>query len=112
MRSPEESRARAAETRAETYAFAAYFFCATWFLAGFIVLGYQVYHWLKTAPWIDLPLYVVFEWLEINPSFISNMKWQGIKVIFIWILELPLSLMLFVFGGLITWAFIAIAESE
>lgn len=112
MRSPEESRARAVEIRAEKYAFAAYIFCVTWFLAGFIVLGYQVYHWLKTASWIELPLYVVFEWLEIDLSFISNMKWQGIKAIFIWILESPLSLMLFVFGGLISWAFIAIADSK
>ena len=115
MRSPEEeskAQVRAAQSRGETFEIAAVLFCMVWFLSGFIVIGYQIVKWLKTATWVEFPLYVIFDWLEIELSFITNMKWQGVKAILLWLLECPLSSMLFVFGGLITWAFIAAAESR
>lgn len=114
MRTSEESNAqtRAAQSRGETIAGVSALFCMVWFLGGFIVLGYQIVQWLKTAIWVELPMYVVFDWLEIELSFISDMKWQGIKAILIWLLEWPLSATLFVFGGLISWALIDFSEAN
>ncbi len=81
------------------------FLFVTGFLGTFLVLGYQIYLWLKTGAWIELPFYVLFAWLKIDLSLIANMEWQGVKKIFIWLLELPLSLMSVVLGGVLAWLF-------
>lgn len=82
------------------------------FLAAVIVLGYQLFQWLKTGQWLQMSFYVLFSWLDLDLSAIANMKWQGVKKILIWILELPLSLMSIVLGGVIAYLFRSTFEPE
>lgn len=82
------------------------------FLAAVIVLGYQICPWLKTGEWLQMPFYVLFSWLDLDISAIANMKWQGVKKILIWILDLPLSLMSIVLGGVIAYVFMSTFEPE
>jgi hypothetical protein len=78
------------------------------FLGTVLVLGYQIYQWLKTGVWIAVPFYFLFTWLKIDLSVIGNMEWQGIKKILIWLLELPLSLMSIALGGVLAYLFAVI----
>jgi hypothetical protein len=82
------------------------------FLGAVIILGYQIFQWLKTGEWLQMPFYVLFSWLDIDLSVIANITWQGVKKILIWILELPLSLMSIVLGGLIAYVFMSTFEPE
>lgn len=82
------------------------------FLGAILALGYQIYQWLKTGVWIELPFYVMFDWLEIDLSVIGNMEWQGVKKILKWLLELPLSLMSFVIGSSLAYLFAVIFSSK
>ena len=59
-----------------------------------------------------MPFYVLFSWLDLDLSAIAHMKWQGVKKILIWILELPLSLMSIVLGGAIAYVFMSTFEPE
>lgn len=78
------------------------------FLGTLLVVGYQLYQWLKTGNWIELPFYFLLTWLKIDLSVIANMEWQGIKKILMWLLELPLSLMSIGLGGVLAYLFAVI----
>jgi hypothetical protein len=67
-------------------------------LVAISVFIYQVYLWLRTGTWTPMPFYLIFNWLGVDLSPIGNMEWQGIKKIIIFILEFPLSVMLFLLG--------------
>ena len=75
------------------------------FISGLIsaagVLVYQVFQWLRTGSWVEMPFYLLFEWLGIDLSPLYSMEWQGLRKILFWILEGPMSFILLVLGGII-----------
>jgi hypothetical protein len=58
-----------------------------------IALGYQVVHWLKHGSWLPMPLSMGTDYLGITPP---RAAWVGVQKVVDWILDLPLSLALFV----------------
>lgn len=78
-------------------------------LCGFLSIGYEAFVWLKSGEWLHLPLYSVLVWLNIELlTSLQNIEWQGIKTIFLWYLELPLSVGLIVSGAIFGALFYAI----
>ena len=59
------------------------------------ILGYQGYMWLKHGEWLPLPFYWLFAYNGIDLSSVASLEWGGVKKVLVWILELPLSLMMF-----------------
>ena len=60
---------------------------------------YQILGWLKSGAWNKLPAAYLF--LYLDPDFLSiieHMQWKGIQKIVIWLLDRPLSLILFLCG--------------
>ena len=75
------------------------------FVSGLIsaagILGYQVVQWLKLGNWIEMPFYLLFEWLRIDLSPLYSMEWQGLRKMLFWILEGSMSFMFVVLGGVL-----------
>lgn len=80
-------------------------FGALGFFAGFGVLAYQIYLWLKLGQWTPMPLWTLLEWADYDFSSLNNIDWLGIQKIIAWVLDLPLSLSMvvigFVLGGMV-----------
>jgi hypothetical protein len=62
------------------------------------IVSYQVSGWLTDGIWQPVPLSAVASGLK---SLASD--WVGLQILFDWILRLPLSLLLLIFGVLIFW---------
>lgn len=67
-------------------------------LAGAITLCYQLYLWLKLGHWISIPLSALFMSFDINYSLLTNTKWLGLHKILVWIFDLPVFVLLPIFG--------------
>lgn len=70
------------------------------------ILGWQIYDWLRTGIWTELPFLVLFDLLNLNVSGVYQPgDWHGAAAIARWVLELPLSicapLLLVISGGLV-----------
>jgi len=79
------------------------------FLCSLLSIGYEIFIWLKTGEWLHLSFYSVFVWLNIDLfAPLQKIEWQGIKKIFLWYLELPLSIGLIVTGAIFGGLFYAI----
>lgn len=58
-----------------------------------VVLGWQIYYWLRTSVWIPLPLAYAFDYIGIDLSSVyMPSSWQGLAEIAQWLLNLPMSL--------------------
>ncbi len=73
---------------------------------GFFIIGEQIYNWLKTNVWNELPLINEVALLpqdNIFVSWINNPEsWHGLHKIIVWILEIiPLSLFTIYLGWLL-----------
>lgn len=56
-----------------------------------IILGYQVYQWLKNGEWLDITLHKGLYYLEIDLTRITAIEWQGVQRFLFWLLEVPLA---------------------
>ena len=75
--------------------------------AGFFILAFQIYYYLKNGNWIRIPLFVVLEKLPGENQAFSWLKnpqsWYGLHKIIFGLLDfIPLSLFLIVAGSSIT----------
>ena len=70
------------------------------FFAAFVLLGCQAFLWLKVGQWAPIPISSVLNKLNINYNLVVDISWAGVQKILIWILDLPLSLGIIAFGGL------------
>lgn len=68
------------------------------FLAGATTFCYQLYLWLKLGEWVPLPISTVFTWVGIDYSLLTSDQWLGLQKIIVWVLDLPMFLMLPLFG--------------
>lgn len=79
------------------------------FFASLLSVGYEIFIWLKNGEWSRQQFYAAFVWLNIDPyAPINNIEWQGIKKIFLWCLELPLSVGIMGLGTVLGGAFYAV----
>ena len=62
------------------------------------IVSYQVFGWLSDGIWRPVPFSAVASGLKTLAS-----DWIGLQILFDWILRLPLSLLLLIFGVLIFW---------
>jgi hypothetical protein len=62
------------------------------------IVSYQAFGWLTDDIWQPVPLGAVASGLK---SLASD--WVGLQILFDWILRLPLSLLLLIFGVLVFW---------
>lgn len=76
-------------------------FGALGFLGGIALLGYQAFLWLKEGQWTPMPISVALGKMNIDYYAVVDISWTGAQKIFIWLLDLPLSLGVVVFGGLL-----------
>jgi hypothetical protein len=68
-------------------------------LSGFLVLGYQVFLWLKTGYWTPLSIREVRSLFDGSPPIADpRIAWQGVQKIAVWMLDSPLCTGLFVLG--------------
>ena len=62
-------------------------------LFGLIVIGWQVYTWLRIGAWPSLPFSEAFIYFNVNLTNIYYPSdWQGLAKIAQWVLNLPLSI--------------------
>lgn len=71
------------------------------FFGAVCLLGYQAFLWLKEGQWTPIPISSVLGKLNIDYYSLVDISWAGAQKIVVWLLELPLSLGIIVFGGLI-----------
>ena len=64
-------------------------FGAILILSPVLILGYQTYHWLRTAVWMPLTVGHLWTW---NNFAYPTANWAGVQSIIYWLLDLPLSL--------------------
>jgi hypothetical protein len=83
-------------------------------LGGFLIVGYQLFVWLKTARWLALPFGKLFLWLDIDLfTPVQKMKWKGLQKILVWCLnELPLSVGIPILGALFASLFYALLSRK
>ncbi|MDO9107139.1 MAG: hypothetical protein Q7U57_19530 [Methylovulum sp.] len=63
------------------------------FLCSLAILGWQVFHWLRTSIWIPLPMSETFSYLGIDLTRIyMPSDWQGLAKIAQWLLDIPLAI--------------------
>lgn len=75
-------------------------FAALGFFGSICLLGYQVFLWLREGQWTPIPISSVLGKLNIDYYSLVDISWAGAQKILVWLLDLPLSLGIFVFGGL------------
>jgi hypothetical protein len=68
------------------------------FVAAICLLGYQTFLWLKEGQWTPMPISSIFGILGFDYYSVIDVSWAGVQKILIWLLDLPLSLGLIVFG--------------
>ena len=77
------------------------------FLAGILVLGFQVFVWLRSGEWLSIPLGIVMIGLDQNGALAlwlsSPGSWYGLHEALMWILNLPLSLVLIGSSLIMLW---------
>jgi hypothetical protein len=57
------------------------------------ILGWQVFHWLRTSIWIPLPMYEAFSYLGIDLTRVyMPTDWQGLAKVAHWLLDVPLAI--------------------
>lgn len=66
------------------------------FLLLLSILSYQIQFWLQHGSWVPFPLYKLIYYFDIDLYFVLNIKPDGIREIIISILELPVSVILFI----------------
>ncbi len=76
-------------------------FGALGFFAAALLLGYQALLWLKEGQWTPIPISSVLGKLNIDYYSLIDIPWAGAQKIVVWLLDLPLSLGIVVFGGLL-----------
>ncbi len=55
------------------------------------ILGWQIFHWLRTGVWIPLRMYEAFSYFGIDLTHIyTPSNWQGLAKIAQWLLDFPL----------------------
>lgn len=73
-------------------------------VSSIIIIGYNIFQWLKTGVWVDIPFYSAFSWIGLDRSSIT-VEWQGVKKLIFWVIEAPLSLVLFISGAVLGFLF-------
>ena len=92
---------------------AALIFCSLLVLAsGFVIFAYQVFIWLESGLWEEIPLLVAFNFVFQNTTLhqwiLNPESWFGLHQIITWTLEnVPLSLTLMIEGIMLTGFFSA-----
>jgi hypothetical protein len=76
-------------------------FGALGFFGAICLLGYQAFLWLKEGQWTPIPISSVLGKLNIDYYSLVDISWAGAQKIVVWLLDLPLSLGIVVFGGLV-----------
>lgn len=71
------------------------------FFAAVLLLGYQAFHWLKEGQWTPIPISSVLGKLNIDYYSLINIPWVGAQKIIVWLIDLPLSLGIIIFGSLL-----------
>ena len=62
-------------------------------LGGLLILGWQIVTWLKRGEWIEMPVYLLFDWAGIDLTKVySPSDWIGLSAVLQWLLDLPMSL--------------------
>lgn len=71
------------------------------FIYGMGIVVYQVYQYLKTGAWIEMPLMIAADFFEI-PWIDNPTSWYGFHKIVVWVLELcTLSIAMIFLGSII-----------
>ena len=71
-------------------------------LFGLAVLGMQTFQWAKTGVWPGVPLSDLFMFLGVDLSPIYYPKdWMGLASLTAWLLDLPVSLVVPLIGGIV-----------
>ncbi len=82
------------------------------FLGALTVLGFQVYSWAKSGEWTPIPVSMIAGFLLGHPLLGDELSgWKGIARIVQWIMDLPISGVLFAMGVCLIPGF-AIAEDR
>lgn len=75
---------------------------------GLYIFSWQVYKWLKTSVWIEMPISIPINYIGVNLSPIySPEDWKGIAKVARWICAWPSSVGL----PIITWVITVIIKS-
>lgn len=70
------------------------------FIGPFVVIGFQLYYWLRTGEWFPISLFDALNYIGIDASGLRYASdWRGLAIAVLWVLELPLSLMVIAIGG-------------
>jgi hypothetical protein len=63
------------------------------FLCALVILGWQVFHWLRTSTWTPLPMYEAFSYVGIDLTRVyMPSDWQGLAKLAQWLLDIPLAI--------------------
>jgi hypothetical protein len=58
-----------------------------------VIVGYQVFYWLKNGMWLELPIVSVFHHFGFRLEAVYEpQSWIGLARVFEWFLEWPLSI--------------------
>lgn len=71
------------------------------FFGAICILGYQAFLWLKDGQWTPIPISSILGKLNIDYYSLVDISWAGAQTIVVWLLDLPFSVGMVVFGGLI-----------
>jgi len=71
------------------------------------LIGLQSFMWMKTGSWNPLPVGVAFVLFDIP---FPDTNWAGLHKIYAWLIDLPLSLVIFLFGVIVGTALTLLAE--
>ncbi len=75
------------------------FFGTTGFFGAIILLAYQAFLWLREGQWTPIPVSSILEIINIDYYSTVDISWTGTQKIVVWLLDLPLSLGIFVFSS-------------
>lgn len=82
------------------------------FMCAISIVGWQIFHWLKTSEWQPIPFLAAFTYFEIDLSSVyAPSSWFGLAKVLQWILDLPLAIALPVSLALSAHAWFAFVSS-
>jgi len=86
------------------------------YIVGFIcaisIIGWQIFHWLKTSEWQPISFLAAFTYFDIDLSSVYvPSSWFGFAKILQWILDFPLAIALPVSLALAAHAWLAFVSS-
>jgi len=72
-----------------------FFIISAGIFATLVIVAYQGYFWIKNGEWLSFQFHEVLQKLNIDLTRILDIEWRGFQMLIFWILERPLSLIIF-----------------